>query len=75
MSDGHIQVPADGVGKKVDATEVTRFDAVVVERQRMEARDADDEILNTSEIVSAIKETNNLLFQILLNLTEGNSNG
>ena len=80
--DGHIQVPADSVGKKVDATEVTRQDTgVVVERQRFEARDADDNVLSTKEITDLLIETNQLLFQILLilqtqnPLTEGSFDG
>lgn len=71
MADGHVQVPADGVGKKVDATEITREDTnVTVERQRMEARDEDDNVLSTREIVEQLKTTNDLLFRLLLLMQE-----
>lgn len=33
-SDGNVQLQADGTGKKVDTSELTRDDATVVERQR-----------------------------------------
>lgn len=52
--DGFIQVPADSVGKKVDTTEVTRADTVVVERQRVEARDDDDNVLSTAAVVERL---------------------
>lgn len=80
--DGHIQVPADSVGKKVDATEIIRQDTgVTVERQRFEARDEDDNVLSTKEIADLLRETNQLLFQMLLilrtenPLTEGSLDG
>jgi hypothetical protein len=71
--DGFIQVPADSVGKKVDTAEILRADTqVTVERQRVEVRDDEDEVLNTSAIVAKLDETNQLLFQIL-NLLNSNA--
>ena len=35
MADGVVQVPVDSTGKRIDTTELTRADAVVVERQRL----------------------------------------
>lgn len=66
--DGFVQVAVDGAGKKVDNTEITRPDAVVVERQRVEPHDDDDNVLSTAAIVAELKTTNELLFRILLQL-------
>lgn len=65
--DGFIQVPIDQAGKKVDTTEITRTDTAetVVERQRIEVRDEDDNVLSTSDITSEVELTNDILFRIL----------
>lgn len=39
-SDGTVQLPPDSTGKNLDTTEITRLDATVVERQRVEVPDA-----------------------------------
>jgi hypothetical protein len=65
LADGFVQVAPDSSGKKIDNTEVTRSDTgVVVERQRIEVRDDNDETLSTASIVEQLKQTNELLFQI-----------
>lgn len=65
MTDGFVQVAVDGAGKKVDNTEVTRLDTdVVVERQRVEARDDDDEVLSTQLLADKLDEIRDLLFDI-----------
>ena len=38
-TDGYVQVPPDQSGKKIDTAELTRADASVVERQRVEIPD------------------------------------
>lgn len=35
MADGIVQLAADGPGKRIDTSELTRADGTVVERQRM----------------------------------------
>lgn len=66
MSDGLIQVPPDSTGKKVDTTEITRVDSAgtIVERQRVEARDDDDQVLNTQVLADKLDEIRDLLFTI-----------
>jgi len=66
-TDGFIQVPVDAGGKRVDTTEITRtdFNATIVERQRFEAHDGNDDILSTADVVKTLKTTNDLLFQML----------
>lgn len=68
MADGFVQVAPNSSGAKIDNTEVTRDDAVVVERQRVESRDDDDKVLSTAAIVDQLKTTNELLFRILYQL-------
>lgn len=64
---GFIQVPLDQGGKRVDTSEITREDSgVTVERQRVEARDDDDNVLSTKEIVEQLKTTNDLLFRLII---------
>lgn len=55
MADGHIQVPADSIGKKVDAEEYTRADGNVVEKQRVQMD---------------MSETNDLLSQLILEIRD-----
>lgn len=65
MTDGFVQVAVDGAGKKVDNTEVTRSDtAVVVERQRVEPRDDEDNVLSTQLLADKLDEIRDLLFDI-----------
>lgn len=55
MTDGFVGINPDSTGKKVDTTEVTRQDtAVLVERQRVEARDDDDNVLSTAAIIDRL---------------------
>lgn len=42
MVDGFVQLATDGPGKRVDASELTRADGVLVERQRAVIGDASD---------------------------------
>lgn len=73
MADGHVQVAPDSTGKKVDNTEVTRSDtAVVVERQRVEARDDEDEVLSTQLLAGKLDEIRDLLFDIKTMLQTNN---
>lgn len=79
--DGFIQVPADSVGKKVDTTEITRTDDVVVERQRVEVRDDDDNVLSTAAVVErldlildeivSLRLAQKQQFEMLLNVMKG----
>lgn len=56
MADGFVQVAPDSTGKKIDNTEVTRDDtAVVVERQRVEPRDDEDNVLSTAAVVDQLQ--------------------
>lgn len=64
MADGYVQVAPDSTGKKIDNTEITRADSVIVERQRVEAHDEDDEVLSTASIVEQLKNVNDALFGI-----------
>lgn len=63
MADGIIQVPPDSTGKKVDTSEVTRQDGVVVQRQRMIM--ADDETGTNSLLHELILEIRELKWAIL----------
>lgn len=66
MTDGFVQVAVDGAGKKVDNTEVTRSDLTVVERQRVEAHDEDDEVLSTAAVVEELKNIGEKLDQLMM---------
>lgn len=55
MADGTIRVNPAATGKDVDNTEITRADTTVVERQRVEPRDDEDNVLSTAAIVEALK--------------------
>jgi hypothetical protein len=74
MADGFVQVATDGAGKKIDNTEVTRSDtAVVVERQRVEARDDSDEVLSTQALADKLDEIRDLLFDLKTMLETNNA--
>ena len=70
MVDSYIQVPEDSTGKKIDYTRLTRDDGTMVERQRIEVYSDSDQILSTSPIVDELKQTNELLFNISMQLQE-----
>lgn len=36
MADGYVQIQPESTGKKIDVAELTRADATIVERQRVE---------------------------------------
>lgn len=42
MADGFVQLATDGPGKRIDASELTRADGTLVERQRAVIGDAND---------------------------------
>jgi hypothetical protein len=64
MADGYVQPPADGAGKKVDATTRTNADNLTVYRIRVEAPDGmkvSGDLLDL--IYSEMRTTNDLLAQ------------
>lgn len=70
MVDSYIRLPEDSTGKKVDYTQITRDDGTVVERQRIEVYSESDQILSTSPIVDQLRQTNELLFSISMQMQE-----
>lgn len=74
MVDGFVQVAPDSTGKKIDNTEVTRTDAAgtVVERQRVEPRDDEDNVLSTAAIVDELKNIGEKLDLLLTEIRRNN---
>jgi hypothetical protein len=78
--DAYVQVAADGAGKKVDTSELTRADGTVVERQRVNIADpADPNMLapvtpegigvnGMSELIYLARRQNALLLSIAMQL-------
>lgn len=65
--DGSIQVPPDSTGSKVDTSEIAReVTQEIVQRQRMEAYDDDGNAISSVAIVEQLKETNQLLLQLIM---------
>lgn len=80
MADAYVQVAADGSGKKVDTSELTRADGTVVERQRVVVSSPSDPnrvaevdaeglgVRGIGELIAATKRTNAILYAIAMQL-------
>jgi hypothetical protein len=65
MADGFVQVPPDSLGKKIETTEITRVDGVVVERQRFELAEAAITNVLLEKLIHEIQELKTALLNAL----------
>jgi hypothetical protein len=69
MTDSVIQIPADGIGKKVDTDQVLRPDGVLVEQQKIKIPD-DTTIYSLLEQILIELRVNNKITAIAFNISK-----